>query len=259
MIFNQTNFEVRCEWGQKGVSQLAPLSDVIIIVDVLSFSTCIDIATSRGAIIFPYDWANEGASQAQESAQTFAQSVQAELAVRRGGNGYSLSPTSLLQISSGTRLVLPSPNGSALSLATGVTPTLAGCLRNCQAIALAAMNYGQHIAVIPAGERWQDGSLRPAFEDLIGAGAIISHLKGTLSPEAQAAALAYQGSQTNLETLLQQCGSGQELIERGFTQDVNLASELNSSRCVPILIDRTYINCADLDSVPAHYHLGKHT
>jgi 2-phosphosulfolactate phosphatase len=234
---------VRCEWGQNGVAQLAPVSDVIIIVDVLSFSTCIDIATSRGAIIFPYDWAN----QTQESAQTFAQSVQAELAVRRGGDGYSLSPASLLQISSGTKLVLPSPNGSSLSLATGVTPTLAGCLRNCQAIASVAMNYGQHIAVIPAGERWEDGSLRPAFEDLIGAGAIISHLKGTLSPEAQAAAQAYQGSQTNLETLLQQCSSGQELIERGFTQDVNLASELNSSRCVPMLVDRAYINWADLE------------
>jgi 2-phosphosulfolactate phosphatase len=75
----------------------------------------------------------------------------------------------------------------------------------------------------------------------------ISHLKGTLSPEAQAAAQAYQGSQTNLETLLQQCSSGQELIERGFTQDVNLASELNSSRCVPMLVDRAYINWADLE------------
>ena len=38
----------------------------------------------------------------------------------------------------------------------------------------------------PCGERWMaDSSLRPAFEDLVGAGAIIRHLWGTTSPEAR--------------------------------------------------------------------------
>ncbi len=237
MNFDQSDFEVRCEWGEKGISQLAPISDVVVIIDVLSFSTCIDIANSRGAIVFPYQWKDE-------SAKAFAQSVNAEVAEKRGDSRYSLSPASLLAIDSGTRLVLPSPNGSSLSLATARTPTLTGCLRNCRAVALAAMNYGQRIAVIPAGEKWHDGSLRPSFEDFIGSGAVISYLGGKLSPEAQLANEAYQNLRQSLESLIKRCGSGQELIERGFEKDVDLASEMNVSDCVPTLVNGAYANHA---------------
>ncbi|HEY9430302.1 MAG TPA: 2-phosphosulfolactate phosphatase [Blastocatellia bacterium] len=173
MTFDQSGFDVRCEWGENGVRHLAHGADAVIIVDVLSFSTCVEIATSRGAVVIPYRWKDE-------SAAAFAASVNAELAgARRAGDGYSLSPASLTNISAGTRLALPSPNGSALSLATGTTPTLTACLRNCRAVATAAAKYGPRVAVIPAGERWDDGSLRPAFEDWVGAGAVISHLKGS--------------------------------------------------------------------------------
>jgi 2-phosphosulfolactate phosphatase len=234
MNFDQAEFEVRCEWGKHGVLQLSPKSDVIIIVDVLSFSTCLDIANSRGAIVFPYEWKDK-------STQLFAQSVGSEVADKRGSGHYSLSPASLMFLKSGTRLVLPSPNGSSLSLATAGTPTLAGCLRNCRSVALAAMSYGQRISVIPAGEQWSNGSLRPAFEDFIGAGAILSHVRGTFSPEAQLAVAAYQGVRQSLENLIKQCGSGQELIERGFEQDVDLALEIEVSDCVPTLVNRAYI------------------
>lgn len=107
MNFDQANFDIRCESGPQGVLQLAPISHVIIIVDVLSFSTCIEIACSRGAIVFPYQWKDD-------SAKAFARSVGAELADSRGsGSSYSLSPASLMSIDRGTRLVLPSPNGSS--------------------------------------------------------------------------------------------------------------------------------------------------
>jgi 2-phosphosulfolactate phosphatase len=238
MNFDRADFEVRCEWGEKAISQLAPISDVVVIIDVLSFSTCIDIANSRGAIVFPYQWKDE-------SIRAFAQSVDAEVAGKRGDSRYSLSPASLLAIDSGTRLVLPSPNGSSLSWATARTPTLTGCLRNCRAVALAAMNYdGQRIAVIPSGEKWHDGSLRPSFEDLVGAGAVIGYLGGKLSPEAQLASEAYQGVRQSLKHLIKQCVSGQELIERGFEQDVDLASEMNVSDCVPTLVNGAYANHA---------------
>ncbi len=138
---------------------------------------------------------------------------------------------------------MPSANGYFLTLHTGNTPTLTGCLRNCQAVAEFAQKYGDKIAVIPAGERWKDdGSLRPAFEDLIGAGAILSYLRGSLSPEAEAAVAAFQAFQQDLVGYLKKCSSGKELIEKGFELDVELAAAFNISDCVPLLTDNAYVN-----------------
>jgi len=52
-----------------------------------------------------------------ESAIDYAKKVGAEFADfnRNCTDSYTLSPTSLLKISSKTKLVLPSPNGSTLS------------------------------------------------------------------------------------------------------------------------------------------------
>lgn len=232
-IFNQVEFDLRCEWGVQGVIQLAPVSQVIVVVDVLSFSTCVEVATSRGAIVFPYGWKDE-------SAIDYARSVDAELAsVQRSGDRPSLSPASLTQLAAGTRLVLPSPNGATLSLQTGQTITVAGCLRNCAAVAEFVQSY-RSIAVIAAGEQWSDGSLRPALEDLIGAGAILSYLAGSLSPEAEMAVAVFDRFKTHLPKALQQCSSGKELIAREFAIDIELASCLNASDCVPVLRDGAY-------------------
>lgn len=233
MIFDQSEFNIRCEWGEKGVSLLAPISDVVIIVDVLSFSTSVDIATNRGAVIYPYRWKDE-------TAYLFAESINAEVADKNNESGYSLSPASLLAAASGIRLVLPSPNGSSLSLATGATPTISGCLRNCRAVAEAAMKRGKNIAVIPAGERWEDGTLRPCLEDLAGAGAIIQYLRGALSPESRAAVAVFESISSNLPEQVKNCSSGKEKVAREEARDIMLASELNASDCVPVMIDGAY-------------------
>lgn len=240
MTFAQAEFAVRCEWGEHGVRQLAPISDAIVIVDVLSFSTCIDIATARGAAVYPWRWKDK-------TTQAFAAQINGELAGKRDTvQGYSLSPVSLLGIPAGTRLVLPSPNGATLSLATGTTPTFTSCLRNCRAVAAAALCYGTRIAVIPAGERWSDDSLRPALEDWLGAGALIHHLAElaplNLSPEAQLARAAFETTQSNLPAILQQCSSGKELLERGFARDVELATQLNVSDSAPRLREQAFLN-----------------
>jgi 2-phosphosulfolactate phosphatase len=227
VTFDQSQFDLRCEWGLQGLQALAPESDVIIIVDVLVFSTSVDIALAAGASVLPYRWRDQ-------SAQEFAEQNRALLASPRSRKGgYSLSPVSLQSIPAGTALVLPSPNGSTLCLHAGHKPTFTACLRNCRAVAAKAVDYGTSIAVIPAGEQWPDGSLRPAVEDFIGAGAMLSALPGQPSTEAQAAIAAFEQALTHLQETLSQSASGQELITRGYPSDVEFAAQYAVSSVTP--------------------------
>jgi 2-phosphosulfolactate phosphatase len=241
MICNQQEFDIRLEWGLRGVQELAPISDVVIIVDILSFSTCVDIATANSAFIFPYPWKDETSIE-------YAKSIGAILASteRKFSSGYSLSPTSLTSIPPNTRLVLPSPNGSTLTLATGNITTICGCLRNAKAVAEYALRFGKKISVIPAGEQWTDNTLRPAFEDLVGAGAIINYLAGSFSPESKSALSAFKNLNHNLVSEIRNCCSGKELIDRGFEKDIYLACELNISDTVPKLQNSAYIGLRNI-------------
>lgn len=235
MFYDQAAYDVRFEWGKAGVDALAPTSDSIAIVDVLSFSTSVDIATGRGALIFPCAWRDlRAAEYAAELGALLASSD------RTTPGAYTLSPASLLHIPAGTKLVLPSPNGATLSLATGATPAYAACLRNAEAVAAALGRHGRSVAVIAAGERWPDGSVRPGVEDLLGAGALIARLPGTRSPEAAVAEAVYQRFRDRIAEMLRACSSGRELIERGCAEDVALAAEVGVSAGAPALVDGAY-------------------
>src|SRR5262249_50685105 len=155
----------------------------------------------------------------------FARSVGAVVADKNNQSGYRLSPTSLQNLPPNIRLVIPSPNGSQLSLSTGTAPAIAGCLRNCRAVAEAALAKGKKIGVIAAGEQWTDGTLRPCLEDLIGAGAIIRYLRGDLSPEARAALAVFREADGRLFESLRHCGSGREKADKDEQNDVVLAAE----------------------------------
>lgn len=239
------SFDVRCEWGDNGLRELLPGTDVVIIIDIFSFTTSVDVAVSRGVEVFPYRWGEH------TEAAAFADEIRAVLATPRAGDGPSLSPSSLLDLEPGARLVLPSRNGSALSLLTDGRPTFAGCLRNARAVAEAAAAVGRRIAVIPAGERWPgDGSLRPGLEDWLGAGAVVGHLHGTLSPEARAARQAYRDVEDNLRATLETTSSGRELTAIGFGDDIAVAAGLNVSSAAPALADRSYVDAATRSGGP---------
>ena len=229
MYFDQAEYDLRCEWGMRGLLALAPASDAVVIVDVLSFSTAVDIAVSNGACVFPYRWKDD-------SAFRFAREKGALLASDRAATGaYSLSPASLRSIPAQARIVLPSPNGSSLALSANGVPVFTACLRNAPTVAKRAAACGSRVALIPAGERWEDDTLRPCLEDLIGAGAVLAELAGSTSPEAELAVSSFARFRRALRDAFSRCGSGKELIQRGFAEDVELAAEYAVSSAAPVL------------------------
>ena len=227
-----------CEWGLRGVETLRDRVAALVIVDVLSFSTAVDVAVARGASVIPFPFGDRAAAQAAAAV------AGAVLAGPRNpfGAGFSLSPPSLARIPGGTKLLLPSPNGSRLSLAGGAVPGFNGCLRNAEAVAAAirATAGDGAVGVVPAGEVWSDGGLRPAIEDQLGAGAILDALGMQLSAEARVARDAFRGAASDLCPVLRASISGQELIGRGFAEDVEFAAALNASAAAPFLRDGAY-------------------
>lgn len=225
--FGQSGFGCRLEWGLDGLRRLAAVADVVVVVDILRFTTCVDVVVARGGSVVPHRW----------TAPADADRALAEL-----------SPVALSRAAPGAVVELPSPNGATLSVegaAWGAT-VLAGCLRNASAVGLAARRLAGDgvVAVVPAGERWGEppGRLRVAVEDLVGAGAVLAAVGTTgCSPEARAAIETFESAAGDLGGWLGACGSGRELIGRGYGADVEMAALLDVSDAVPVLRDQAFV------------------
>ena len=232
---------IRFEQGLVGGRSIARDGDaLVVVVDVLSFSTCVSVALDGGIEVVPARWRDERAS-------ALAEEHDAVLAGPRSGAGLSLSPASVRRAEGVRRLVLPSPNGATLSAELAQHGTvIAGCFRNATAVArVCAAHLARAadaiVAVVAAGERWTDDSLRPAWEDVWGAGAILAALgrDDLASPEALAAADAFRAASVR-GLPLAEVASGRELVEQGFAEDVAIAAELDASVGVPRLVDGVF-------------------
>jgi 2-phosphosulfolactate phosphatase len=276
------------EWGTAGAAAVVTGADFAVVVDVLRFTTTLCVAVEAGIEVFPSQWQGAAAAElARRHDATLAMgSLDASLAaagssaaaaghpLEAGADGHtplvSLSPASIAAAHGLARLVLPSPNGSQISagLADGGAQVLGACLRNRTAVARWLAGRldgwpGGTVTVIAAGERWPDGSLRPAVEDLWGAGAVIAALAELLavdpaaggcaagpaglvplSPESESAVAAFDAVRDRLPAAMAACGSGRELADKGFAEDVAMAAELDASSCVPLLSADRFLNAA---------------
>lgn len=261
---------VRLEWGPTGADALtryaveSGAAVTAVVIDVLSFTTCVSVAADAGITVHPYRWKDD-------SAVAHAERLGARLAVPRsqsrvgasdpaagGGAPISLSPKSIREASGVTDLVLPSPNGSTISqlLTDAGAEVVAASLRNRDAVAgwlvrqmVASRGRQPVVVVVPAGERWPDDSLRPAVEDLWGGGAVIASLVAQLehqagplllSPEASAAMGSWLTVEDDVGGALTMAASGRELIEQGWPDDVAVAGEVDTSQSVPVLADGAF-------------------
>jgi 2-phosphosulfolactate phosphatase len=241
-VFRQDGYRLRLEWGEQGIAALAPSCAVLVIVDVLSFTTSVDIALNRGGRVLPV---RTGDVRAISSARD-------DGAVIAGEDRWTLRPSSLLDLPDGTLLALPSPNGATLcaQAAEAGAIVFGACLRNFERIAheVHTVADGRPIGIVPAGERWgvTSGPLRPGIEDLLGAGAVAAALLAMdpagASPEAKLAASCFSHEIENVVELLRDCSSGRELTAAGHAADVELAGEIGGSSCVPVLCDGVLTN-----------------
>lgn len=216
--FDQARYQVRLEWGVAGLDRLAA-SDVVVVVDVLSFSTRLADRVAAGESVALADI----------------------VAAPRGTPDASVNGAAVAQRAHEKGAVV-----------------VAGCLRNAHAVADAVLaeqvrrGARTSVAVIAAGELppasadgSRDSAVRVAVEDLLGAGAVVDALARLgldhSSPEAAAACESFRGLAGAVRHLLTASGSGQELAEAGRRDDVLHAAEANAVASVPVLRDGVFV------------------
>lgn len=247
----QHAYRERLGWGLRGADAIAADADIAVVVDVLSFTTTVSVALDRGIQVVPHRWSD---------AEAVARRFDAAVAVPRSQSGPGRITLSASSIRSADpvpqRLVLPSPNGSTIAEALAAAPVvIAASLRTATAVAgwiARTSSPDATVAVVAAGERWPDGSLRPAIEDFWGAGAVLAALdeeRGlhSPSPEALSARAAWLSIRGDAATALRDCSSGRELEAIGFGDDVTVAAEVDRSTCVPIVRGGLFVDSDHAD------------
>jgi 2-phosphosulfolactate phosphatase len=241
-IFNQAPFQCRMDWGIRGVKEASLRGDIIIVVDVLSFSSAITNAVHQGVIIYPFPRTGD--------INEYGKLVGAEVCILERARARelglpSLSATSFNESHKNKKYIVSSINGATcVKEANENNYIFIGCLLNASAVA-GVVNQIQkdknlNITVIASGERWggskdEPRDLRPSIEDYLGAGAILELLNGTKSPEAKVCFGAYKNSKLELDELIFDSSSGRELSNMGFSEDIKFCSQINIFKEVPIL------------------------
>ncbi|WP_454114575.1 2-phosphosulfolactate phosphatase [Microbacterium lacticum] len=212
--FDQSRYQVRLEWGDDGLARLAA-SDVVVVVDVLRFSSTVTTRVAAGGAV-PLD------------AAAHAVSLNGAATSRAAA---ALDPAPIVLL-------------GCLRNASAVAEAIADEQRRRGARTSIALIAGGELVPADAGAAARTAR-RFAVEDLLGAGAIVDALgvRGIdhTSPEAAAAGEAFRGLRAATRHLLAASGSGQELAERGAHDEVRAAAELDASTAVPVLREGVFV------------------
>ena len=205
--FDQHRYQVRLEWGVAGLQRLAP-ADVVVVVDVLRFSSTVTDAVARGERV---------GLDADARAASLNGAAVADAAAHTG----AIVMIGCLR------------NASAVAAAILDEQRRRGARTS--------------IAIIAAGERVsraEGAAVRFAVEDHLGAGAIVDALAALgidhTSPEAAAACESFRGLRGAVRHLLTASGSGQELLDVDRRDEVLSAAAVDAASVVPMLRDGVF-------------------
>lgn len=200
--FSQYDYQVRLDWGLDGLVRVGD-ADIVVVVDVLRFSTTVIRAIEDGQ-----DFALDAAAHA---VSINGASI-AEAAGRSGA----------IVLLGGLR------NATAIARVAYAEQTRRGTRTR--------------IAVIACGEltgRGIEAHVRFAVEDQLGAGAVIDALAAEgidhSSPEAAVAGESFRALRRAVTHLVSASGSGRELVAAGRRDDVLAAAAVDAASVVPVL------------------------
>jgi 2-phosphosulfolactate phosphatase len=202
-VFDQSRYQIRVEWGAPGLARLAA-SDVVVVVDVLSYSTRVTDAVAAGDAVPLAEGRAAGADAA----------VVAEAAS-----------------ASGAYVLL----GSLRNAAAVAAEVLAEQQRRAARTS---------VAVIPVGDAAGDALRFAVEDQLGAGAVIdalgalgLDHT----SPESAAACEAFRGLRGAVRHLLTASGSGQALLEEGGREEALAAAQLDATSVVPVLRDGVFV------------------
>ncbi|HUC89010.1 MAG TPA: 2-phosphosulfolactate phosphatase [Candidatus Paceibacterota bacterium] len=157
-VFNQEPFECKLDWGLNGIKEAVKRKDIIIIVDILSFSTTVTTAIHYGSEIFPFS------KTEIEDIDSYAKEINAEVVLGRSEaklyNKQSLSSLSFNKSCNGKKFLLPSRNGSTYSkIAENNDFVFIGSIINARPVAQIVNRIRKFnkipVTIISCGERWR--------------------------------------------------------------------------------------------------------
>lgn len=201
--FDQSRYQIRFDWGLDGLARLAA-SDVVVVVDVLTYSSRVTDAVAAGDTVLLADGRDAGIDAA---AVAEAASV------------------------SGAHVLL----GSLRNAAAVANEALAEQQRRAARTSIAVIAVGErahHAARFAVEDQLGAGAIIDAL------GALgLDHT----SPESAAACEAFRGLRSAVRHLLTASGSGQLLLENDGREEALAAAQLDATHVVPVLRNGEFV------------------
>ncbi len=215
--------------GISGVRIARRTGDIVVIVDVLRFSSTVTTAVANGFTVIPFSDPRRARERGEREGITLG----------------SLSPLDYVNPRFSEVVALASPNGGGCAEAVDADDAgFFGCLLNARAAGRvareASAGSGADVTVICADElaETETGGLpgaRLAIEDYLCCGCILGELKMDLSPEVLVCRRAWDASAHDFRQLITDSISGRWLVDHGQEADLVHCLQRDIYGVVPVI------------------------